>query len=194
MKLSDIKSRYDLPQFLNKNNLLGIGAEMGVKRGAFSSYILDNWEGELLYSIDSWASRAKLEKHYPIAIRVLSEYGNRSKIIKERSIDAAKIIENNSLDFCYIDGGHKYEQVKEDLNSWWPKIKTNGVFCGHDYSIDEQAYIQRVRTKNKIRKKWPSWGVKKAVDEFCEVNNIEKIYIDKINRCIPTSWYILKNV
>jgi len=28
-----------------------------------------------------------------------------------------------SLDFIFIDGDHRYEMVKQDLNTWFPKVK-----------------------------------------------------------------------
>jgi predicted O-methyltransferase YrrM len=52
---------------------------------------------------------------------------------------------NKSFDFIFIDGGHDYESVIDDIKGWYPKLKDGGVFGGHD--VD-----------------WP--GVRKAVDEF----------------------------
>jgi hypothetical protein len=43
-----IHSRRELPWILNRRGLTGEGAEIGVKEGAFSEIILDNWEGETL--------------------------------------------------------------------------------------------------------------------------------------------------
>jgi len=37
------------------------------------------------------------------------------------------------LDFVYIDGDHSYENVKLDLNLWYPKLKLYGVLGGDDY-------------------------------------------------------------
>lgn len=55
--------------------------------------------------------------------------------------------EKESIDFLFIDGDHRYEGIKKDLQLWFPKIKKGGIISGHDY--DE-----------------PSCGVRKAVDEF----------------------------
>lgn len=61
----------------------------------------------------------------------------------------SRIIHNQfndeSFDFIFIDGGHDYETVIEDIKGWYPKLKKDGVFGGHD--ID-----------------WP--GVSKAVKEY----------------------------
>ncbi len=59
------------------------------------------------------------------------------------------------FDVIFLDGNHSYEGVKNDLNAWWPKLKSGGLFCGDDYhhasNSDEGRY-----------------GVIQAVEEFAE--------------------------
>src|ERR1700733_13705770 len=43
-----------LPVVLNERNLLGEGAEVGVRRGDFSAHILRQWKGSKLWLIDAW--------------------------------------------------------------------------------------------------------------------------------------------
>ena len=49
------------------------------------------------------------------------------------SESAAYIIPDAALDFCYIDARHDYEGVTKDLKAWYPKVKPNGLFAGHDF-------------------------------------------------------------
>jgi hypothetical protein len=44
-----------------------------------------------------------------------------------------KIYNDKSLDFVFIDGSHKYEDVVNDIKAWLPKIKEGGILAGHDY-------------------------------------------------------------
>ena len=53
---------------------------------------------------------------------------------KAQSLEFVQSIPDNSLDFIYIDGDHSYSAVKKDIVAWIPKVKTNGVICGHDFS------------------------------------------------------------
>jgi hypothetical protein len=46
----------------------------------------------------------------------------------------------------FIDAGHTYQEAKQDILSWMPKVTPGGILSGHDYSDH-----------------FP--GVKKAVDE-----------------------------
>lgn len=56
--------------------------------------------------------------------------------------EAAK--DGEMYDCVFLDAGHSYEEVKEDIKNWLPHAKK--MLCGHDYS--------------------PAWsGVMKAVDE-----------------------------
>ena len=52
--------------------------------------------------------------------------------LKQKSLEAAQHIENNSLNFVYLDGSHKYEDVVNDIITWIPKIKKGGILAGHD--------------------------------------------------------------
>ena len=50
------------------------------------------------------------------------------------STQYANQIEDESVDFIYIDGNHQYLSVMEDLTIWNKKIKIGGVIAGHDFS------------------------------------------------------------
>ena len=67
------------------------------------------------------------------------------KILKEISLDR--------FDFVFLDGGHKYETVLNDLKSLTKVIENNGVILCDDYDL---TYAP---------------GVKKAIDEYVLLNN-----------------------
>jgi len=75
---------------------------------------------------------------------------NNLKLLKMDSLEAAELFGDNSIDMVFIDAGHIYNEIKNDILAWLPKTKK--VFCGHDY---------RIRS-----------DVKKAVDEL-----LGKIYL-----------------
>jgi hypothetical protein len=158
--------REDLPFLFNKLGLTGNGAEIGVQEGTFSKHLLENWQGEKIYLIDSWRHREGYEdiangdhniQLNALAKTFMSIYGYQSKatLIRELSLDASKIFNDSFFDWVFLDADHKYESVKEDLETWFPKIKKGGVFCGHDY-LDS----------NKDNNGHTDFGVKKAVDEW----------------------------
>jgi len=48
--------------------------------------------------------------------------------------EAAKLFSDNSVDFVFIDGDHATPAVMLDIETWWPKVKSDGYLSGHDYS------------------------------------------------------------
>ena len=187
MKITDIKHRYELPEFLNENNLCEVGAEIGVSRGTFSNRLLRQWTGTLLYSVDSWIRKDINHGNnlYMEAKNKLQQYGDRSIILRMTSLEASQIIEDSSLDFCFIDANHYYHCVLEDCNLWWPKIKSGGILCGHDYSYDKKVWEDRARP-------FPHPGVKLAVDKFTNSNKLD-LYHDTRPTYHESSWYTMKN-
>jgi len=62
------------------------------------------------------------------------------------SVDSRVLSEyqDASIDAIYLDTSHAYEQTKEELRLWWPKVKPDGWFCGDDY---KQVYLALVDSK-----------------------------------------------
>ena len=50
------------------------------------------------------------------------------------SAASAQLFDDESVDFCFVDASHVAEDIKRDIEAWWPKIKYGGVLGGHDYS------------------------------------------------------------
>ena len=100
--ITRIPSRDELPALLNSRRLHGRGAEIGVKRGAFSDFLLRNWECRELISVDPWlaadpdeyvdrsnVSQEEFERLYEETRVRLARYGTRSSIWRLTSVEAA---------------------------------------------------------------------------------------------------------
>ncbi len=57
--------------------------------------------------------------------------------VKASSLEAAKNYEDRSISFLMIDASHKYEDVVDDIRTWYPKMKMGGIICGDDYDWPE---------------------------------------------------------
>lgn len=92
------------------------------------------------------------------------------------SVDVAATIDNESLDWVYIDAGHTYEDVKADLAAWIPKVRIGGIIAGHDYFDGNWDGVE--------------FGVKKAVDELGE--NVQVTTDDFYGGHPFQSWWFIK--
>lgn len=80
--------------------------------------------------------------------------GNKKfNLLTMTSVEASELFPINYFDFIMIDASHDYENVKLDIFTWLPKVKSGGFLCGDDYD-------------------WP--GVSKAVVEILGSVEVEE--------------------
>ena len=60
-------------------------------------------------------------------------YGCRYGMMKHLSSDAAKFVEDGSVDVLFIDGLHTYEGALADVSNYWPKMKNKGLVIFNDW-------------------------------------------------------------
>ena len=151
LQLNTLIDRNDLPKLCIED---GIGVELGVASGGYSNHILNNSKLKTLYSIDAWADHHN-SKEYVGCIKKLSKHGNRSVVLRMFFDDAIKHFSDNFFDFIYIDAyAHLGQQDGKILNDWYPKLKSGGIFAGHDYCHPWEKTIKAVDLFfNKINKK-----------------------------------------
>jgi len=123
-----------------------VGAEIGVLRGANTINILRHLNIKKLYLIDPYlmydgidgGQKTTFEKTFKLVKHNLRKYIDKVVFIKKKSSDAANDIPD-VIDFIYIDGNHLYKYVKQDIELYYPKIRADGVICGHDFDLPDVA-------------------------------------------------------
>ncbi len=58
----------------------------------------------------------------------------RLSVLKMRSVDAARLIADYTVNLVYIDAAHDEESVYQDLVSWAEKGPKGSYMAGHDYT------------------------------------------------------------
>lgn len=103
------------------------------------------------------------------------------------SLEASNLIEDKSLDICFIDADHRYKAVKADLLAYIPKIKDGGILCGHDLDEGIEIYFNTWTEKQleSDTSKGGHAGVCQAVGEI--------IGLDKITRYSNFVWAVKIN-
>jgi hypothetical protein len=66
-----------------------------------------------------------------------SKHKHRITLLVEDSHNAARNIADESIDIVFLDKNLSFEGAQQDVLTWYPKIKTGGVLCGHDAYTDE---------------------------------------------------------
>jgi len=124
------KTRNDFGKLFMEVHEKGIGAEIGVQNGYFSKKIFESWTGKIL-CVDIWPQLSVLKT----AVKTL--HGTNHEMVFNSSIEAAEKIENESLDWVYIDAGHSKAEVSSDFEAWFPKVRKGGIISGHDYGVND---------------------------------------------------------
>ncbi len=62
-----------------------------------------------------------------------SRYKNVANFVGTSEVAATEKWVADEYDMIFIDAMHTYEDVKADINRWWPRVRSGGVLVGHDY-------------------------------------------------------------
>lgn len=150
----------------------GVGAELGVAGGHYSSAILAHSRCTLLWSVDRWSDHHDLHEYMSAAQMLAGRWKGRAIPLRMTFEEAAPLFDDGSLSFIYIDGyAREGQEGGQTLARWWPKLKQGGIFAGHDYHADFPRTIQTVddfaahhgltiQLTGEI--KYPSWYTTKA--------------------------------
>ena len=100
-----------------------------------------------------------IKKQNPYSIEavedLLKKFKNNVSLIKGNSNIILEKIDMSKIEYVFLDGGHDYSTVINDLSSCSEVIQNNGVILCDDYDL---SYAP---------------GVKRAIDEFTYQNNFK---------------------
>jgi len=174
---SDIRSIVHLIN-LHGDDLVGI--ELGVHQAHSHCTILQNCPNvKTLYGIDFWKSYEDLlDYHYDGSRdrsddfnhgflhsqrdaelnKILAQhhikfsgYEERSIIYDKDSNEVVKNFEDEFFDFMFLDSYTNIDEAVNDLSLWYPKLKTKGIFAGHDWSCPAiEISVNNFRQTNNI--------------------------------------------
>lgn len=161
----------------NNSHFVEIGSWLGSSAAYMAVEIINSAKNIKFDCVDTWAGSEEHHNNEAVINNVLYEkfLSNMEPVkgfinpIRKPSLEAVELYEDNSLDFVFIDAAHDYVNVLKDIKAWYPKVKSGGLFAGHDYV--------------------ESWsGVIQAVDEFMADNE----YTLDIQSTKENTWGIFK--
>lgn len=176
----EISHRADFSLLCNARGIIE-AVEVGTDQGEFATEFLSRWKGHRLFLVDDyepyterpWGRLGDMLIATVSLMRDPQNYG-RFRFVQGKSTDIARLIPETmpwmKPGFIYIDADHKYENVRDDIEAWWPLLVRGGIFAGHDYD-DEHP------------------GVMRAVQEFAQAHDLV-VRLTHDRMCV--SWYIYK--
>lgn len=154
------------------------GAEIGVFTGQFSELIVqvakpvkfdavDPWfvaYGEYFPNWGEYSANGTLETRaaYDAAKHRLGRFSGAS-VVAMTALDWISTLEENALDWAYVDSTHQYEPTLAELHALADKLTPDGMLLGDDCWS---------RRDNK------HYGVYRAVRDFCRAREFEFVILD----------------
>jgi hypothetical protein len=157
-----MKTREELIKNLPKGIVC---AEIGVFEGEFSDlihrtvrpsrmYLADLFRGPMISGDKNGENRktVNLDQVYQVLLAKYCSFPEVS-LFRGKSELFLSLLPDGHLDFIYIDGDHRYEGCRSDLQLARKKVRRGGVIAGHDYCPEFD-------------------GVMRAVDEFSAAHGL----------------------
>ena len=124
MSIEEVKMLKQLVRELPPNPvIINIGAE----RGTSTLAMLEERNDAVIFSADIGPCESEKENIRKAGL-------DETKVIRllGRSQDIGRFWPFY-VDFVWVDGEHRYEAVKADIDAWLHKISTGGILAFHDY-------------------------------------------------------------
>lgn len=177
---SEIEHRDELPLLCDWRKF-ETAIEIGVDRGTFAALFFTCRRLRHFIGVDDYSNHSEFpyvrDTDLQIAATRFAQCSFAS-LMRATGVTIADAIASGDLghikerkvDFVYVDAGHEYEDVKQDIATWWPLISDRGILAGHDFDDTHP-------------------GVQRAVREFAEQQNVT-VYLTKEH---PNSWYCYRS-
>lgn len=90
------------------------------------AYAIDTWEGDEHTQLYDKSIFEEVQQH------ARQFYRGKAYLLRSYFKEALPQFADESIELLHIDGLHTYEAVKEDFESWLPKVKPGGIVLFHD--------------------------------------------------------------
>ncbi len=117
-----------------------LGTFTGISYLAFCQSIVENKTGTRAWAVDTWQGDIHTGAYDDSTYNGLRKvhdpyYLGFSTLLRMMFDEAVAHFADGSIDLLHIDGLHTYEGVKNDFDTWLPKLSRRGVILFHDTNV-----------------------------------------------------------
>ncbi len=146
---------------LRPRSIVELGTHHGYSYFCMCQAVSEEEIATRCYKIDATQGNEQSEtcedNEYNLVKTENEKYASFSTLIRKPFSEALADIEDNSIDLLHVDGRHYYDDVKEDFESWIPKLSDRAVVLFHDTEVYQRDFgVHRYWVE--ISQKYPSFG------------------------------------
>jgi outer membrane murein-binding lipoprotein Lpp len=134
-----------LVEQLQPQSIVELGTHRGSSFLALCQAVQEQGLTARVFAIDTWEGDEHAGYYGDEIYNALREYQQRnyagiSEMLRMRFNEALPYFADGSIDLLHIDGLHTYEAVREDFETWLPKLSDRAVVIFHDTCVRERGF------------------------------------------------------
>ena len=115
-----------------------VALEIGSWMGAGSTRVLADYADEIV-CVDTWSGTENTEQAgiasqtdpFKLFLQNTRNFEEKVTPVKSESDEIGSLFADETFDFIFIDGDHRYAQTKRDIQNCLPKLRRGGIISGH---------------------------------------------------------------
>lgn len=124
--------------------IVELGSQFGYSYFAFCQAVQEANLQTDCFAVDTWQGDEHAgfygEDVFSAVQAENRRYAGFSRLLRKTFAEALSDVEDGSVDLLHVDGRHFYDDVKEDFESWVPKLSNRAVVLFHDTEVRDRGF------------------------------------------------------